>query len=69
MDNSKTQKVALITEELGKGWIVSDDAHPYIDARGRGYCTAREAIAAAREDGYTHYRGANNADHKKLHKL
>lgn len=69
MDKLKSQKVALITEELGKGWIVSADALPYIDARGRGYRTARAAIASAREDGYTHYRGANNADHKKIHKL
>lgn len=53
MENKK--RVALITTEIGKGWIVSDNALPYIDARGRGYRTAREAIKAAREDGYTHY--------------
>lgn len=62
------KKVARITTEIGKGWIVSNDALPYIDARGRGYKTAREAIQAAREDGYTHYIGANRKDNK-IHAL
>lgn len=54
--------VALITEEIGKGWIVSNDALDYIDARGPGYRTAREAIKAAREAGYTHYRSNARKD-------
>lgn len=66
MKNEKT--VALITTELGKGWIVTNDALDYIDARGEGYNTAREAIKAAREEGYTHYRSNNRKDNN-IHKL
>ena len=62
-------KTALITEEIGKGWIISDDSLSYIDATGRGYETAREAINAARMNGYTHYRGANRKDRESIYKL
>ena len=61
----RKKRVALITTEVGKGWIVSDNTLPYIDARGRGYRTAREAIKAAREDGYTHYISRARKDDKE----
>jgi hypothetical protein len=52
------RRVARICEEPGR-WIVSDNALDYIDARGRGYVSRREAIAWLRHDNnpgcYTHY--------------
>jgi hypothetical protein len=52
------ESVARICEEPG-GYVVSDDALDFIDARGRHYRSRREGIAAAREAGYTHYIDPN----------
>ena len=45
--------VARIIAEA-TGYHISNDALPYADCRGTGYRSHREAVAMARDYGYTH---------------
>ena len=58
--DTQAKIVARIFQEPTGKWHVCDDAADYLDARGTGYNSRREAIAvlrayAGKEGGYTHY--------------
>ena len=52
------KRIARIFEECTGQYHYCDDALPYLDARGRGYTTKRQAMLAAYDAGYTHGRGS-----------
>jgi len=47
-------KTARVFQEPTGSWHICSDELPYLDARGLGYPTRRDAIQAARGCGYTH---------------
>lgn len=49
------KRVVRIVDRPTGDYCLSNNSLPYIDERGAGYTTRRQAITAARAAGYTHY--------------